>query len=335
VDDREFEPTLTPMRLPNSARLRFEYTAPMMAGAAKVRFRYRLDGFDADWIDAGARRQAFYTNLSPGSYRFRVAAHVNGLWTDSDEVVDVSIAPRFYQTYWFLFGCTVAVVLITGILLQLRLRNARKRFALVLAERVRIARELHDTLLQGLIGVGLQCKVIADKVKSEPDSAISRLEWMQGTVELYIRDARESIRGLRSSILKEDDLPTVLRRFGESVVAGTPARFEVVVTGKPRVFPADVTEQLVRVAQEALTNAVRHGDPRCVHLEIEYQRDAVEIHVHDDGCGFDPADPAVAPHDHWGLASMHERAVQIQGKLTVTSRRGQGTAVDLVVALPE
>ena len=319
---------------PSTTTLQIDYTLLSLSPLSQVGFRYKLDGFDADWIEAGTRRQAFYTNVSPGSYRFVVEASGDESAQRAASEWQFSILPRFYQTTWFgIVGVCAAGISLWG-LWQLRLHQVRRRFSAVLEERARMGREIHDTLLQGLVGVAVQFKVIGDQVQASPDAARERLERLRKLVEHYITETRQSIWDLRSPVLEKSDLATALREAGQTLTADKDMRFELIVRGKPYPCPPKVEEQLLRVGREALSNAVRHAHPNRVKAELIYQRDSVRLRITDDGRGFDLNDPGFTAGAHWGLTSMRERAQQINAELQLASVPGKGTELDLVVPAP-
>jgi signal transduction histidine kinase/ligand-binding sensor domain-containing protein len=332
ADDRPIGNPASAVLPAGTSRLLIDYTAPDLTSSLKLRFRYRLDGFDADWIDAGTRRQARYTNLPPRRYRFRVAVSGDeGRWAEREAALDFAIAPRFYQTPWF-----YALVLVAGSLLvygawQWRLRQLRRQFALVLGERVRLSRELHDTLLQSLVGVALEFESIAKSLDSSPAAAKERVVKMRERVEEYIREARRSIWTLRSPALETRDLVEALRESGARAAAGRPIRFEFGVEGTPRRFAGNVEHQLLRIGQEAVLNAVRHARAQQVKMTLAYSGDAVALRVADDGAGFAADTASEGTSDHYGITTMKERAQQVGGHLTITSRPNAGTVIEAVV----
>ena len=320
---------------PTTSTLQVDYTLLSLAPLSQVSFRYKLEGFDADWIEAGTRRQAFYTNVAPGSYRFVVEAQGDESAQRASSEWRFSILPRFYQTMWFGFACMFAAGVSAWGLWQLRLHQMRRRFSAVLEERARMGREIHDTLLQGLVGVAVQSKVIADQFQSSPDAARERLDRLRKLVEHYIAETRQSIWDLRSTALEASDLSTALRDAGQALTADKNVRFELLVRGKPYPCLPKVEEHLLRIGREALSNAVRHAHPARVRAELIYQRDSVRLRIMDDGKGFDLNDPGFTAGAHWGLTSMRERAQQINAEFQLASTPGKGTELDLVVpAIP-
>ena len=335
ADEKEFAPAPQLTLPPNTTTLQIQYALASLAPVSHVRFRYKLEGLDASWIDAAGRRQAFYTNLSPGRYRFVVEATSDGLSRATTASWPFAIQPRFYQTPWFAIAGFAGVAVGLWGLWHLRLRQVQRRFALVLDERARMGREIHDTLLQGLVGVAMQFKIIGDHLTTSPDLARERLERLRKLVEHYISETRQSIWDLRSPSLQSADLPAALRASCETMTSPRGIKFDMTVTGAALTFPAKTEEQILRIGREAVANAVRHADPSVVRLELRYDARELVLRVTDDGSGFDVTDPAFADATHWGLESMRERAQQMNAQLIITTHPGAGTQLTLSVPTTE
>lgn len=316
---------------PNTSRVQFDYTALKLTAPTRVRFRYRLEGFDQDWVDADNRRQAFYTNLAPGPYRFQVVANDGGVWSDQAAAWEFSIAPAFYQTRAFSASVVLAVLLSLGTAWLVRGRQLRAQFAAVLAERARVGREIHDTLLQSLAGVAIQFTDIRKKIGTSPEAARTQLEHLRHLVEESVREARQSIQDLRSPSLEARDLPGVLREATADQVADLPLRLDFAVEGQPHPIARRTEEHLLRICAEAVSNAIRHADARRVEVTLAYHPGSVVLRVADDGRGFDPA--GLAPHStaHYGLVGIRERAQETGGRLRLTSEPGRGTVIEVTV----
>lgn len=330
--DRQQVPVDGQSRLPPlTANVQIDYAAPTFTAPEKVRFQYFMEGFDRDWIDAGSRRQAFYTNLQPGSYRFRVRASNEGVWSEREAVWAFELAPAFYETRWF----AAALVLLTGTALagawRARVHRVRSRFSAILVERTRVAREIHDTLLQSLLGVMLQLDQAASDVDDAPDSAKDRLGRLRQQVEFHIREARHSIRDLRSPVLQTRDLSAALGDAGAHLTAGTAISFEIDVAGTPFRCAQRVEEHLLRIGQEAMSNAVRHGHPSRIHVTLAFEPTTLTLRVSDDGIGFEAGSAPDLQESHWGLTSMRERAEQAGGTCRIDSKPGHGTTVEVTV----
>ena len=255
ADGRQFD-TYSPIALtPRTTALQLTYTAPTFRSPTNVQFRYRLDGFDEGRIDAGTRRQAFYTNLPPGRYRFRVAARgAESGWSPREAAVDFSIRPMFYQTTWFLALVGLAFVLSLLASRQLKLRQVRRQFAMVLAERVRLGREIHDTLLQSLVGMALEVNTVSQKLDSSPANAgvKEQLGRLRRQVERNIREARESIWALRSTTF-EGPAPAAAKEAGQRAASGTPVEFEIVEGGPSSGrCPPRIEERALRIGRKAI-----------------------------------------------------------------------------------
>lgn len=317
---------------PHTSHLQISYAGLSLRAPEKVRFSYLMEGFDASWVDAGVRRQAFYTNLPPGAYRFRVRAENDGVPSQTEATWTFAIAPAFYQTRWFQLLLVVAAAATATMAWRLRVRQVRSEYSLILVERSRMAREIHDTLLQSLLGVLLRLGDTEEMVLTAPEAARQQLGRMRQQLEFYIREARQSIRDLRSPLLQTRDLVAALRETGERLVAGR-AGFQFDATGPARRAPVRIEEHVLRIAQEAISNAVRHGAPTTVKVNLRYDDTSMTLQVEDDGVGFDRGDMADDNESHWGITSMRERTAQVEGRFDLRTARGQGTSIELHVPL--
>lgn len=313
-----------------TSHLQIEYTSLMLTDPTRVRFRYRLDGFDRDWNDVGTARQAIYTNLPPGEYRFQVlASSIEDNWSGEPATWGFTILPTFYQTRVFYGFCIALAALLAWTVWHLRVRRVRKEFALVLAERIRMSRAIHDTLLQGLVGLALQFNDLARSLEAVP-SAGAQLARIRRQIEEYIREARSSIWDLRSPRLEKRDLPAALRDVAEKATAGTNTAMDFSVIGTPRHASSRVEEQLLVIGQEAISNAIRHSEAHRIRVELRYDTETIGVRVTDDGHGFDVETARRTP-GHYGLVSMNERAEEVRGSISVVSAPGRGTEIDAVV----
>jgi signal transduction histidine kinase/ligand-binding sensor domain-containing protein len=316
---------------PRTGHLQINYAGLSLRAPEKVRFQYLMEGFDEQWVDAGTRRQAFYTNLPPGPYRFRVRAENDGVASESEAVWAFAIAPAFYQTRWFQLLLPVLGLAIATMAWRLRVRQVRSKYSLMLVERSRMAREIHDTLLQSLLGVMLRLGEVETTVDESADAAKQQIGRLRQQLEFYIREARQSIRDLRSPLLQTRDLVTALRETGERLTAGR-AAFEYSASGPARRAPVKVEEHVLRIAQEAISNALRHAAPAVVSVDLVYTNDSLALRVADDGPGFDPT-TIEDDGAHWGITSMRERVAQVEGEFALHSAPGQGTAIEVRVPL--
>jgi signal transduction histidine kinase len=336
ANDRRSRPEPAASFPAGTTRMDIRYTALTLSMSDRIRFRYRLDGVDTAWNEAGTRRSASYTNLAPGTYRFHVDVDPSG----EDAVAGIqpvtwsfTIQPAFYQTRGFLVVVLMAALLSVWGTWQGRLRLIERRFSLALAERARLSREIHDTLLQSLVGVAMQFDAIANTLGPSLTPAKEQLLRIRREVEAYIRDARQSIADLRSPLLEAADLMTVLKDFGKRTVGTGAVRFITSVTGTPRQYSPKVDNQLLRIGQEAIINAVRHAHVSRIHLEVRFEKQSVTLRVSDDGRGFERSASEIESEQHYGLTTMRERAEDIGGRLTVVSDATTGTVVEAIVPI--
>src|SRR5271156_288829 len=329
-------------RLPPLVRdLEIDYTALSFVAPEKNRFRVKLEGWDRDWQDVGNRRQAFYNNLSPGNYSFRVTASNNsGVWNEAGTFLDFSVAPAYYQTNWFRLSCVIAFTAMLWGLYQLRLAQVAQEFNMRLEERVnertRIARELHDTLLQSFQVLLLRFQSVLKVLPERPVEAEQRLERALDQATKAIAEARDSVQGLRLSALETNDLVQSITTIGEELSAGgtdpnSPA-IHVEVGGAPKNLKPIVRDEVYRVAGEALRNAFRHAQALYIVVEIRYDEREFRLRVHDDGKGIDEdAARRRTSAGHFGLHGMHERAEMVGGRLDVWSKVDSGTELQLTI----
>lgn len=329
ADDRRFAVTTGLALAPRTTRVEIDYTVLNLTTPLKTNFKYRLEGFDPDWIEAGTRRQAFYTNLPPRDYQFRVVASKNdGTWDEPGVTWAFTIQPMFYQTTGFIIVCALGLVLAVGGAWRLHLRRVRKEFSLLIGERARLSREIHDTLLQSLFGVALQCDAVARDLSVSAPHLKDQFMRMRHDVEDDIREARQSIWNLRSPRLESNSLGAALREVGEHATASTQAAFAFELSGTPQQSNPDVDAQLLRIGREAVSNAVRHSRANNIRMQLSYTDREIVLSVRDDGIGFDVA--KAGSNGHYGLTSMQERAEAAGGSFKVESQPGRGTLVEAV-----
>jgi ligand-binding sensor domain-containing protein/signal transduction histidine kinase len=338
VDDQPMDTSGTLTVPPGRGHFEFHYAGLSFIAPQKVGFRYRLEGFDHDWVDAGARRTAYYTNLPPGRYRFRVLACNNdGVWNETGASVDLRLSPRFYQTYWFYTLLLLSLAMMAYLVYRWRLRQAELRFAAVLSERGRIAREIHDTLAQGLVGISVHLELVNRLLASSVESARAQLDQARSLVRDSLTEARSSIWDLRSQAGGTEDLATRLSRMAAAATERSSPRIRVKskVSGTYRPLPPKAEAELLRIAQEAVANAVRHARPAQISIELRFGARELQMTIQDDGCGFDgqPHPQSSGPEGHFGLAGMRERAAGIGGTMTVESAPGKGTQVSVNVTI--
>lgn len=338
VADRKNYPAAGTVRLPPHTRdLEIDYVGLSFVAPQKVLFRYWLEGRDTTWQEPVTRRQAFYNDLRPGPYRFRVIASNNdGVWNEEGAALDFVIAPAWYQTRWFLVLCVVTGVLAVGALYQLRVRQVSRalsaRFDERLGERIRVARDIHDTLLQTVQG----SKMVADNALNRPGDAVGlrrALEQVSRWLGQASTEGRAAVTELRVSTREKNDLAEALRRAIEDCQRQSPLQPTFAVTGEPREMHPVVRDEVYRIAFEAIRNACAHAGGNRLEIGLIYARD-LTVRVSDDGGGIDPEVVSGGREGHFGLQGMRERAARIGAKLTVVSSASAGTEITLVVPGP-
>lgn len=319
-----------------TSRLELDYTAFSLSIPERVRFRYRLDGVDSDWQEAGDRRHAFYTNVRPGNYRFQVlAANEDGIWHPQGAELRFAIEPSFHQTRWFAaLSIGLGLLALWG-LHRLRLRQVTRRMRARLEdraeERERIARELHDTLLQSTQGLILSFGAIAQQAVSSEINRL-RLEKALSRAEAVMAEGRRRVRNLRAPLDAGSELSQAILQVSEVLPEHGPQP-QARITGQPRHLQPWAFEELCRLGQEAVINARRHAQASSIWVTVNYGHDLLTLTVKDDGCGIDPEVLAVGQRDgHWGLPGMDERARRLGGELFLLRLAEGGTEVRVTVA---
>lgn len=322
-------------------RITLSYTGLSLAVPQRVRFRYFLEGFDRNWSEPTAAREAVYTNLGPGPYRFRIiASNSDGVWNGSEATVSFRVNPEFWQTWWFMLlgAMTVGLAILT--FLRLRVLSLSKqmniRFEERVGERTRIARELHDSLLQGFQGLMFRLQAVRDLLPTRPAEAMRALESALDRGDQVIAEGRGTVEDLRSSTLVNDDLVQALSTLGEELALTEDGRtskiFRVLVEGKPRGLEPILRDEVYRIAREALRNAFHHAQPQKIEAELTYRDSQFLLRIRDDGKGIDAKYLARGSRaGHWGLPGMRERAKAFGGRLEIWSQQGAGTEVELTV----
>ncbi len=326
-----------PLRLPPLIRdLQIDYTALSLVAPEKILFRYKLENHDRDWQEAGNRRQAFYNNLPPGNYRFRVMACNNsGVWNETGAYLDFVIDPAYYQTTWFRLLVAATVVLFLVTLYQLRLHQVaaqvRARMEERLEERERIARDLHDTLLQSVQGLILKFDAAAKQIPRD-QPAHDAIQKTLDRADEVLAEGRDRVRNLRGQDISSGGLPAAFQRVVEETSFDRKATLKTVVEGNVRDLHPMVREEAYCIGREALVNALTHSDGLRIEVEIAYGPRQFRLRIRDDGQGFDPKilEKGGRP-GHWGLQGMRERANRIGADLKIWSGRQTGTEVELSV----
>jgi signal transduction histidine kinase/ligand-binding sensor domain-containing protein len=314
---------------PGRNNVAFRYTGLSFVVPTRITFKYTLEGFDTKWVDAGTRREAFYTNLPPGHFRFRVSAcNLDGECHEAASAVAFVVEPRYYQHAWFIPLCIVGAALIGLTGYRLRIRRLREHFDLVLAERSRIARELHDTLIQGFSGITMAMQALAARLPATQDQRA--LEQIVSDAGTSLREARRSLSGLRSRPAAGSGLADAIAQTSRQLTEARGIRLKLRLDNWDRTLPPEVEDNLLRIAQEAVLNAVKHSGARSLLVALERTANRVRLVIKDDGSGFD-GQTAAAQAGHYGVLGMRERAAHIGAELSLDSAPGNGTAVSVTM----
>ena len=331
------------IRVPSfQKRITFRYTGLSLAAPERVRFRYFLEGFDRTWSEPVADREAVYTNLNAGVYSFRLmACNSDGLWNGAETTLQFEIEPVFWKTWWFGVSCLLAFLILLSGLYQLRLRQMHRQFNVGLEarvdERTRIARELHDTLLQTLHGLMYQFQAVRNLLPRRPDEGMQSLDEAISETEKALAESREAIQGLRSEPIAKGNLAELLMATSQELASSEtsnhrPPAFELIEEGEHRTLSAATKNEVCRIALEVLRNAYRHAQAHRIEAEVRYGDHMLRLRIRDDGRGIDPKvlnEGGIA--GHWGLRGIRERAMRIGGQLDFWSEAGAGTEVQLTV----
>ena len=341
ADDRSYSTSSSAHLPPLTREIRFDYTALSLTIPERVRFRYKLQGWDSGWQDVGSRRQAFFTNLRPGKYSFSVIACNNdGVWNDEGATLNFEVKPAWYQTIWFRFVCVGTFGFLLWALYQLRLQQLARQFNIRLEERVgertRIARELHDTMLQSFHALLLHLQTASSLLPTRPQEAKQKLDSSIDQADQAIAEGMDAVRALRSSTMEANDLAVAIGAVGEELSADginqNTATFRVKVEGMPRNLHPILRDEVYRIAVEALRNAFRHAQAQQIEVELLYDETQFQLRISDDGKGIDPTVLGGGGRTgHFGLPGMRERAKLIGGTLTVRSEPDSGAEVELNV----
>ena len=326
---------------PNPKRITFNYAGVSLSVPDRVRFRYKLDGFDSTWSEPLAASEASYTNLNPGSYLFRViASNSDGLWNGNELTVPFTIERAFWQTAWFETSCAVSILLLVWFAHRYRVYRLTSEVNMRLEERVsertRIARSLHDTLLQSFQGILLKIHAVTYIIAERPAEACTMLQTTIEEAGQAITEGRDAVQGLRSTTVVTNDLMQALSKLGDQLAIKSrgnhSADFRVVLEGTPRKVAMAVGEEVYRVASEALRNAFQHAQAERIEVELRFDQRELRLRIRDNGKGICPEVLAAGGRDgHYGLVGMQERANIIGGRLTIWSELDSGTETELKV----
>jgi signal transduction histidine kinase len=300
------------------------------------RYRYKLEGLDRNWYEARSNnRRATYTTLPAGSYTFRVqAATARGVWSDPGTSLQVVILPAWWATWWFRTIYGALFVFAIWIAYVARVRHVSRQLTMRMQERVneriRIARELHDTLLQGLASASLQLEV-ADRQIATDATAKPLVRRVSQLLRQLIDEGRQTVRGLRLRQSEEENLERALTEISKDLATPHKVKYQLVVEGTARSLRPLVREEIYRIGVEALANAFRHADASAVETVLEYGRTHFRLLVRDDGKGIDPEVLTSGREGHFGLSGLRERAAKMGAQVKIRTAPGAGTEIDLIV----
>ena len=325
---------------PRTRDLQIDFTALSLVAPEKIRFKYKLEGQDDEWREVVNDRQVQYSNLPPGTYRFRVIASNNsGVWNQQGDTLEFSVAPAYYQTKWLRALCALFLLALLWAAYQWRVRQLHHQFDMTMeariSERTRIARELHDTLLQGFHGLLLRFQTVSHLLPERPMEAKEKLDSAIEQTAETITEGRNAVQGLRDSTLQGNDLALAISTLAEEL-ASDPTNerpsFRAAVEGEPRDLHPILRDEIYKIAAEGLRNAFRHARARQIEVEIRYDNEQFRLRVRDDGNGINPAVLSrQGSEGHYGLPGMRERATLMGARLTVWSEVDAGTEVELRV----
>jgi signal transduction histidine kinase len=327
-------PTFDEVKLPSSSQnISFDYTALSLTNPELNQFRYQLMGFDRNWQDANHRRQAFYTNLPPGRYTFRVLASNNdGIWSTTGAAVVLTIPPTFVQTIWFKLICLASFVLALIGIFVLRMRHVedrvRSRFSERLFERERVARDLHDTLLQGFQGLMLRFQTATSKIP-EGEPARAMMESALDRADGVLLEGRNRVKDLRTGSTAASTLVDALRAVGDRFASGQETQFSVISQGEIKRLHALLADEFYQVGREAIANAFLHGAAQTISVEVSFQPNTLRLSVRDDGVGMSDEIVSEGRPGHFGLSGMRERSQAIGATFRLRSVLGSGTQVEI------
>jgi signal transduction histidine kinase/ligand-binding sensor domain-containing protein len=321
---------------PGPGNLELHFAAITLLEPQKAVHRYLLEGFDERWVDAGTRRVAYYTNIPAGRYRFRIqASNADGLWNETGDAIEFHLAPHFYRTAWFYALCALGVFSLGFWFHRSRLARVRSEALAAHAERTRVARELHDSLLQDMSGVAMMINAVRTTLPAAAANVAEKLTRIETTVTASLAETRRYVWDLRDPPEKTDGaLGLALTRLAAKTTGGTDVRCTVHVEGDPVALAPGVQDELLRMAQEALANAIKHAGASYIRVRLWYDRSAVKLQVSDDGRGFEPEGVVAAKAGHFGLVGLRERATRLGATLNLESQPGRGTTVEVTVPLP-
>jgi len=316
---------------PGIRHIQFRYVGIHLRSPEQIRYAYRLEGLHEEWVAAANRRTANYNTLKHGDYRFVLRANLPG-GVFSERAFSFEVMPHYYERAWFVWLCGAVLLAAAYLVYQVRLARIHSRFSLILNERMRLAREVHDTLAQGFVGIGSQLDAAALSFQDNPESTRQHLEVARKMATHSLTEARRSVMDLRTVDLDGQNLPSALTAAMQRSVAGTPVQMNVQISGEAEGLTQEVKQNLLRIAQEAVANSLQHASAKAIWVKLEAQNHLLRMSIRDDGRGFQP-EAAPDLDGHFGLLGMRERAARIGGDLNLVSHPGEGTSIEVVLPM--
>jgi ligand-binding sensor domain-containing protein/signal transduction histidine kinase len=317
---------------PGAGKLEVHYTAIRLRSPERIRFKYWMEGFDRDWTDAGQRRVAYYTNLPHGDYRFHVIAYeMNAPRNATEETLAIKWQPHFYQTAWFLALWAFMAASAAWGGYWLHVRNIRRRFAAVLEERNRLAREMHDTLIQGCVGVSALLEAAAHAQSVSPEMCSGLLDRARTEIRAAVDEARRAVWNLRHGSESSGDFVTAVSQLAQRITSETGIPVRVKSLGVPHALAAEGQWNLLMLVREAVQNAVAHAAPRNIAVLLTFESRCLRVEIQDDGRGFEASSSRSPQGHHFGLTGMRERVEKLGGEFHLSSYPGKGTQVRLSI----
>jgi ligand-binding sensor domain-containing protein/signal transduction histidine kinase len=329
VDGLERTPTGSLALKPDNRKVQFNYTAVSLRSPEDIRFRYKLEGFDKEWTESGDRREVYYTNLPARSYRFRVVAFkADDPLRMSEASLAVRQEPYFYRTPWFVLCCLLLLGALVWISHLWHLRQMKLRFEAVLEERGRVAREMHDTLIQGCVSVSTLLEGVSSQSDGASDERSHLLDYARAQLRLTLDDARRALWNLRRNETLTTEVGPLLLSLAEEIAMEAHTLITCETTGQPYAIQTVQAREILMVTREAIYNAVHHSGSSSIRLRIDFHEDSIQVQVADDGRGFDPqAAGSNGNSGHYGLLGMRERVERMNGVFSLISKGGSGTQI--------
>ncbi|HYT20466.1 MAG TPA: two-component regulator propeller domain-containing protein [Candidatus Polarisedimenticolia bacterium] len=317
---------------PDNAKLEIHYGVVLLRSQERIRFRYMLENFDKNWSEAAPSRVAFYTNVPPGRYHFRVVAfQMSNPELVASSSLEIVQAPHFYRTSWFLACVVVLLAACVWGSYQLRVRQIRVRFRAVLSERNRLAREMHDTLIQGCASVSALLEAHSSMEQSNSGYHTDLLDCARTQLRSTLEEAREAVWGLRSISDTSTDIGEMLKKIAEQFIREFGVTVDCSISGEPFALSQSAVHETVMIAREGLYNAIRHAQPSRIELRVNFEPDRCTLKIVDDGSGFDVRVLTQAPERHYGLLGMRERVERVHGRFILDSTIGKGTEITVEI----